>query len=220
MKKINIPQVILLCVDTTSLSDKSIRAVIKSKEGLSFGKSIYVTTPFSMHRHMRTSEEKSIHMVSCSETILSKAEYSRYILKNLYKDISPLLDTYTTHVLIVQWDGFVVNPKRWSHDWLKYDYIGAPWMYYENNQVGNGGFSLRSVKLLKLCSMFSFTETHPEDDVICRKNRMEFEALGIKYAPLEEAMKFSAECEPYTDQFGFHDKVHSQQMKLLDSISI
>ena len=33
----------------------------------------------------------------------------------------------TTHCLIVQPDSFVVNYELWKNEFLKYDYIGAPW---------------------------------------------------------------------------------------------
>jgi glycosyltransferase involved in cell wall biosynthesis len=57
--------------------------------------------------------------------------------------------------LIVQADGFAVNPQAWDDMLFEYDYAGAiwPWMwggpnsYLRGPMVGNGGFSLRSRKL-------------------------------------------------------------------------
>ena len=33
----------------------------------------------------------------------------------------------TPHVLLIQWDGFVVNPSAWSDEFLDFDYVGARW---------------------------------------------------------------------------------------------
>jgi hypothetical protein len=56
--------------------------------------------------------------------------------------------------LIVQFDGFAVNPQAWDPLFWDYDYIGAPFCglwgggpYWRSPIVGNGGFSLRSRKL-------------------------------------------------------------------------
>ena len=55
-------------------------------------------------------------------------------------------------MLIIQHDGFILNHKAWDNEFLNYDYIGAPvyWMGNKLIEVGNGGFSLRSKKLLKI----------------------------------------------------------------------
>jgi len=59
--------------------------------------------------------------------------------------------------LLVQPDGFVINPDKWDNQFFEYDYIGAPWEQVPHSyldpwgkphRVGNGGFSFRSKKLL------------------------------------------------------------------------
>ena len=53
------------------------------------------------------------------------------------------------YVLIIQSDGYAVNPESWDDKFLDYDYIGAVWTWHpEGVQVGNGGFCIRSRKLL------------------------------------------------------------------------
>jgi len=80
-------------------------------------------------------------------------DYSYFMVYELDKYIN------TSHVLIVQEDGYVVNPDKWDNSFLDYDYIGAPWplpvdsfSYRDRDgniqRVGNGGFSLRTKKLL------------------------------------------------------------------------
>jgi hypothetical protein len=73
----------------------------------------------------------------------SRDAYSDFVLKRLLPHVA------TKHVLLVQWDGYVVNPAAWEPAFLECDYIGAPWFWQpEGFRVGNGGFSLRSRRLL------------------------------------------------------------------------
>jgi hypothetical protein len=55
---------------------------------------------------------------------------------------------------VVQYDGMAANKMHWSDDYYNYDYIGAPWpdrftWIRPEEKVGNGGFSLRSMKLIE-----------------------------------------------------------------------
>lgn len=56
-------------------------------------------------------------IVTLNPNIHSVQEYSEWIIKQSYKHIN------TSHVLIIQHDGYVINPMQWDSDWLKYDYI-------------------------------------------------------------------------------------------------
>lgn len=123
--------------------------------------------------------------------------YNEFIIKELYKHIE------TPHVAIIQLDGFAINKDKWTDDFLKYDYIGAPW---PNTIVGNGGFSIRSTKLMETCSKFEYNNNIPEDAFICISKRSELERQGFLFAPPELANMFSVENRPYTGQFGFHGK--------------
>lgn len=137
----------------------------------------------------------------------SKQEYSKFIFKNLNYFVA------SEFVLLIQHDGFVVNYKAWTDEFLKYDYIGASWWYDDELVVGNGGFSLRSKKLLEVCAHDDvMTEIHPEDHAIGRIYRRYLEQHhGIKFAPKEIADRFSIEAfglkppaNKYNGSFGFH----------------
>ncbi len=153
------------------------------------------------------------------EHIGSIEAFSEFCIKDLTKYVE------TEFVLLVQWDGFILNPTSWSDSFLKYDYIGAPWYIkdefwferfliprqYENQHiVGNGGFCLRSKKFLevsaKLARENKFTKYHPEDLVMCVYDKHLLLEEGIQFAPYEVAKNFSIEGhdEVYKDQFGFH----------------
>jgi hypothetical protein len=71
--------------------------------------------------------------------------------------------------------------------------------------VGNGGFSLRSRRLVDALQAMHTPVTHPEDHCICDRYRPQLERDGVRFAPLEIATGFSWEAaEPATPTFGFH----------------
>ena len=136
-----------------------------------------------------------------------RENFSRFMIKDLTNQIQ------TEHVLVIDVDGYVINWEAWDDDFLQYDYIGAPWLFHKEHMVGNGGFSLRSKKLLQiLANDETINEYHPEDHMICRKYRKYLETkYGIKFAPVEVAMRFSfegwgltEEYKQYGGSFGFH----------------
>lgn len=132
---------------------------------------------------------------------LSYAQYNKFIIKQLNEYID------SDFCLIVQTDGFILNPKSWDDVFYDYDYIGAPWLGHPSDDlVGNGGFSLRSKKFLDECSKIDFEGQENEDHFICRIMRNHMLNKGLKYAPYNVANKFSVENLPYAGQFGFHGK--------------
>jgi glycosyltransferase involved in cell wall biosynthesis len=144
-------------------------------------------------------------VVLLNPPLRSKEEYSQFIVREIHKHVK------TSHMLIIQHDGYVVNWQAWDPNWLIYDYIGATWGYKDGMNVGNGGFSLRSLKLMQfVANVPRETVCHPEDHFICRTLRPD----GFKFAPEEVANRFSIEAHGaevafqgasrYSGQFGFH----------------
>lgn len=131
--------------------------------------------------------------------IKSTEEYSRFVIKELPNYIT------TDFVLIIQWDGFVINGDCWTEEFKNYDYIGAPW-FHRPVKVGNGGFSLRSQKLLRAAQSIEMETYHPEDRCICETYRDRLEQdCDIRFAPEEVAAKFAFEGIAYSHPtFGFH----------------
>lgn len=151
---------------------------------------------------------------------LTYADYNEFVFHKL-ADV--FLDDAATHVLLCQGDGFPINPDQWNDEWLQYDYIGAPWPKHLVTgkdlstgayRVGNGGFSLRSRKLMRACLGLAWPAgldwpDPPEDVVICQYYRDELEDAGIKFAPPEVSAYFSVEgrtewTPPISQVFGFH----------------
>jgi hypothetical protein len=129
----------------------------------------------------------------------SMEDYSDFIIRRLGDYI------HGDYVLIVQGDGFIIHPECWTPDFFSVDYIGATWLDPPDT-VGNGGFSLRSRRLLDAVKNLDVGLTHPEDDYICRLHRAELESqYGIIFAPAALARKFSfEESNPGMPTFGFH----------------
>lgn len=138
-------------------------------------------------------------------------DLSDFMLRGLCKFID------TDVAIVVHWDGFATNPSKWTDEFLKYDYIGAPWpkrMKWLRNgcRVGNGGFSLRSRKWLDAASKLPAIPPATAEDVYSNVfNIKHFTYFGCKIAPLNVAMNWSLEhrIEEYPnwkigDSFGFH----------------
>jgi len=130
----------------------------------------------------------------------SRVDYSRFMLRELVNHIE------TKHVLCVQWDGFVLRGDAWNPRFLDYDYIGAIWPHFDDgHNVGNGGFSLRSRRLLEACRELPFDDSQMEDVLIGRLCRGRLEKQGIRFAPETVARSFSYErTAPTGCEFGFH----------------
>jgi hypothetical protein len=148
--------------------------------------------------------------------------YSRFILGETHRYFD------TSHCLVVQADGFVVNPGQWRQEYLDYDYIGAPWptevevrqvdwrLAFERNRVGNGGFSVRSHRLMRRAAQINFDTLDfavpSEDLVLCHYLYDEMCAEGMRFAPIELAARFSVETvlpeygQTLDSVFGFHGK--------------
>jgi hypothetical protein len=136
-------------------------------------------------------------------------EYSNFCMKILNRYIN------TDFCMIMQDDGFIINPNLWDDQFLTYDYIGAPWPIglgttTAETQVGNGGFSIRSKRFLEFSSSL-FPTMQNEDKYILDTNRRALNSANLKIAPVELAKKFSVEISidnkhVLKNCFGFHAK--------------
>lgn len=157
-------------------------------------------------------------------------EYSLWCIKELYNHIK------TDHFIIIHPDGMATNNKFWTNKFYDYDYIGAPFNLEEpmlksalvndyqmkhlvDNREwfnGNGGFTMRSMKLLEALQDDNITgyvynkekdvNIYGEDLEICvyHRNLLE-DKYNIKFAPMELAVRFSTERLCYEGySFGFH----------------
>ena len=137
--------------------------------------------------------------------ITSIEAYNELLLAEAWKHVD------TDFVQVIQWDGHVINPKAFRPQFLEVDYIGAVWPHHKTRRVGNGGFSLRSKRLMKAAYSLLVDvpgwQTQPEDDLICRTlgERLEAEH-NIEFAKGMLAQRYSVEWDFEFDDlpFGFH----------------
>ena len=138
--------------------------------------------------------------------IKSTKDYNSVVFFDLPKQLK------TDFALFIQYDGFVLSGELFSEQYLNWDYIGAPWPHYSDFTVGNGGFSLRSKKLVDNIQKYLLPEDlhSAEDVVICRYLRARLEENdGLQFAPEKIAEMFSYEMrKPDFDTFGFHGLSH------------
>ena len=159
--------------------------------------------------------------------------YSKFIIEELYKYVE------TQYCLIIQADGFVINSHLWNDEFLKYDYIGAPWpetigtsfgnLDLTGNRVGNGGFSLRSKIFLEACSKVNFDsieeQIKSEDFLLCHYLHERMLNEGVRFAPLKLAQSFSLEScldpsnHTLDNVFGFHGKNWLQSEKIQSKLA-
>ncbi len=159
---------------------------------------------------------------------LSYLDYAYFKVKKLDDYV------FTSHCLIIEPDGFIINPSSWNSKFFAYDYIGAPWpvekidiwpYLKDYNRVGNGGFCLRSKKFLEISKKYCpFIYGEAEDMAVCRKYRNIFLEYDIKYAPIDIAIDFSIECKvPEMPQrhapFGFHGRQYIAS-SILEKVNI
>ncbi|HUC49345.1 MAG TPA: DUF5672 family protein [Xanthobacteraceae bacterium] len=210
--RLHLPDVTLVAVTSLNI-DKTNEALLHCASHINFG-----AVKFLCSENPSTLDQRIEYLPIPQIDYLG---YSRFMIESLNSYIQ------TPHCLVVQYDGFVLDPSRWRDDFLAYDYVGAPWpktilMRPGNvplrlhNTVGNGGFSLRSKKLLEATSRFRFDQlSFPikvEDILICHFLYKELQAAGIAFAPPGIAARFAIETElGYFGQsidtvFGFHGK--------------
>jgi len=105
----------------------------------------------------------------------------------------------TPFLLHIETDGFPVNFHLWDPAFLGYDYIGAPWqkrgLATGANRVGNGGCSVQSRRFRDFVEAHGhlYREGTLSDVFFCQELYPQADAAGIRFAPLDLALRFSME---------------------------
>jgi len=194
MSRLPLAQVTLCAVDTRSPA-LAAQSLLHSMRHVAFARGYLFTSGW-----LPTVVLPGIDIVQI-EPLRSGADYSQFVLRQLPGYIR------TSHVLITQWDGFVIHPEAWTDEFLVHDYVGAVWPDEPaEHSVGNGGFSLRSRRFMAAGLDPRITQHHPEDLVMCRDQRDFLQRThGVSFAPPQLARRFAYENEsPQGITFGFH----------------
>ena len=215
--KLSLHDLTIVCIATRNV-EKGAAALAYSLSSINFGKAIL----FSHYKPWNLSPKIQHCQINPFNSV---EEWGYFVIYQLYQYID------TSHILLIHPDGFVVNPDSWCDDYLKYDYIGAPWLFPKDNysyrsksgkivRVGNS-VSIRSLAILKAPTSLglkweSYFGFYHEDGFLCAQYYDFLSDHGFTYAPIEVAYKFSVERE-LPDQpnnmnsFVFHDWIAKNQ---------
>ena len=217
--QLTLPDVTLVCVDTRTPA-LAIAAMQHCQHQIGFADALLFSDPALIAQPPAGIRVLPLHIDSVQA-------YSEFMLRGLLPHVQ------SSHLLVVQWDGYVLNAEQWDPAYLQHDYIGAPLRgETPDRAVGNGGFSLRSRRLLLALQDPSLRMRHPEDICICHDHRVRLEREhGMSFAPLALARHFAYErLLPPAPTFGFHglfnlhremapDALHSLLQALPDSLA-
>lgn len=210
MKKLlNVDLISINCVNP----EQSVKALLHSSKDIEFGS-------IKLFAHYKP-DNLPDHITYIQTEKLTHQTINWFALSVLPEYI------HNEYMLSIHDDGFVINPHLWTDEFLKYDYIGAPWPALDwctKNRVGNGGFVLKSKKFMNLEQSIPQTTEH-NDTLVTNTYHDFFKMYGCKYAPIEIAGKFSLEHDipeveyNLNNTFGFHGKLSDQaleRIKLLE----
>ena len=207
MALLDLSHTTLVCADCVDAS-RVIPVLEKCQSLCRFGAVRFLTSLDTEYPHEKIRPLTSIN------------DYSAFLLKEVYTHVP------TSHMLIVQHDGWVLNPDAWNPDWLRYDYIGPLYLQETNvndQTVGSGGFSFRSRALMEAvagllppwdghCSYNARDGRNSwghEDGVVTKHLRRPLLERGFVFAPPMAAGKFAYGGNPNKayycpHPFGFH----------------
>ena len=224
---LSLPNVTLICVDCLN-GERAIVALERSKLGIEFGAV-----------KLLTSEKIAAQFPGYPHTVVIPAinsinDYSAFCLKRLHEFVD------TSHLLLVQHDGCVLNASAWDGAWHNYDYIGP--LFEQDRElsarsVGSGGFSFRSRRLCaavsSMCPAWDGKNSYDghdgknnwghEDGAICYHCRGRLEAQGMIFATPEHAAVFAHGRSPFLrchTSFGFHGYCPEIEARGVDSSKV
>lgn len=205
---LDLTSVTLICADDVD-ADRAVVVLEKCKSVARFGAVRLLTSLPTPYEHAQQIEPLKSHI-----------HYSIFMLKRAVDHVQ------TPHCLVVQHDGWIINPASWNPAWLQYDYTGPLFIHAHSineMSVGSGGFSLRSHRLMKfvqdLVPQWDGSDQSTahlqsrlgayEDGVIALNLRQQLVRNGFKFAPPSEAAKFAqgGQNSPnffHERPFGFH----------------
>ncbi len=218
----NLPNITLLSVSGVNLKE-TIYALWRSRLYLNFESNLLITDGEIIN------PPKWLTIEQLRDFKLDSIDaYSYFCVFEMHKYVK------SKHILLVQADGYALRRRYWREHFLDYDYIGAPWPvkmdsyidpFGNHQRVGNGGFSLRSRKLLQVPADSTVVWNingndfykhmnyglQSEDGIICIHNRHVYESAGCVFAPVEVAAQFSTETttRETVKSFGFHKNLPS-----------
>lgn len=224
---LSLPQITLMGIDVVT-PERTAMALQQSCRWVDFGRVVLLTN-LGINKGMDGLHRDGVEIkhIYESDTMAKPMPWHKplpvdYEMDNLLR---PAEYCNRGYVLFCEHDAGVLNPLAWEPEFLKYDFIGAPWVRHndpgwtacdgETNNVGNFGFSLRSKRFCD--AIAEAVQKHRGDPAMissdrwaCRTMRPWLEKRGVKFAPWQVAMRFSAENVIYSGQFGYHGRLTAE----------
>lgn len=247
--KLNLPDVAVFtfCWGTEHV-DKSLRAMLIAMDQVNFKRAVLITDSSKTNLSLfeRILSHNSIEVCDMHVDLNSNMQndeanrigFNASFIKQIHKYIT---DDFSINV---QHDSTIIDKDKWTNEYLKYDYVAAPWpmniiqasdmvagrIKDIPNVVGNGGFSLRTRKFIEESVKLDWKHKN-EDLNICVFNYHTMVEAGIKFAPPTLAAKFSVEHPtPYKKfdrkilfsygSFGFHGEFNDGGMSFIKNYKL
>jgi hypothetical protein len=202
----------LVCADCVD-ANRAVRVLNRCMQHATFGAVKFLT-----------SLKTSFPYAAPIPHLASLEAYSVFMLTHLHRHIS------TPHMLVVQRDGYIINPDKWNPDWLNYAYIGP--LFNQYDIVGSGGFSFRSKAAMgAIAGWLPDWDGTPqsaariqrglglyEDGIVSMRLRSQLEDKGFRFPSAETASLFAAGGNRNEDYyverpFGFHAGTYYEKIK-------
>jgi hypothetical protein len=135
----------------------------------------------------------NIDVIPICDNNITIPNYNYLLTNTKFYEVIP-----TDLVLIFQTDSLILN-KEIIYDFLKYDYVGAPW--FNEKTVGNGGLSLRNKnKMIEIINIKGECKQNEDFYFSFPRNYK----IEIYKPTFEEGMRFSVEQCYHEKSFGIH----------------
>ena len=144
--------------------------------------------------------DKQIHLINLDTPNLSPSQHNYLLTQKFFWNTIK-----SEKIFIFQTDSFL--RRKGIEEFMKYDYIGAPWFDSSPNNPmdysgGNGGLSLRSKKAMLDCiQQFAYPPNLPEDIFFTHSL---YHLKNPNVPPREVAKSFSVETVFHPDPLGLH----------------
>jgi mannosyltransferase OCH1-like enzyme len=180
--------------------------------GTDWGLCLYID-PSNEDYYKKIAEDHFINPDQIVWIINDLSNFNAIEYSTLFMDISFWEALPGERILIFHADSWML--KNDISDYLKYDYVGAPWSWHRKHDKvgGNGGFTLRNksvmINILKKrdeesneVKKFGYNDEVEKEDVFFSNTMMQNE--GYVLPEYNVAKKFSTETMYYHDPIGFH----------------
>lgn len=201
---LNLPQVTLFAFCTIDHAAANY-AFEYSQRGIEFGDSLVFTDKPEFFP-----TAKNVHVVA---PLKSYQDGCVQHCTQSYNLIPPRLKT--SHMLSVQWDGFVLRPDLWDDEFLNYSLLGS--LMFDWAPCNHGFVMFRRDYyecLRKLNLPPTYEACSPCDQIICIRHREAMEKLGCQFPPHDLCRRFAREnILPVEDTFGYHGRASYDWLK-------